>query len=262
MSHFQNVFGFKRGKTLESETNKETKLKSSGNSIKKVNNSPKIGKSNQLNLNHNINDKSKERTSLKNVALGLQNFISKVLVDNSNDTKYFNVKEELDEIQKAKEETKKQKDFFHIKDNNNNEFNRFLTITYDNEKPKKSSISNKQIGLGFFKTYKKNNQNKLKLLRTMTSDNINKYQNVKNENSFSSTNNFLSPSEKISSYINSSNNSNLVNNEPFNPFIKDFYKKLRKNSYDVKINNNNNIINLLNSSTENKNEIYKKKITK
>ena len=262
MSHFQNVFGFKRGKTLESETNKETKLKSFGNSIKKVNNSPKIGKSNQLNLNHNINDKPKERTSLKKVALGLQNFISKVLVDNSNDTKYFNVKEELDEIQKAKEETKKQKDFFHIKDNNNNEFNRFLTITYDSEKPKKSSISNKQIGLGFFKTYKKNNQNKLKILRTMTSDNINKFQNVKNENSFSSTNNFLSPSEKISSYINSSNNSNLVNNEPFNPFIKDFYKKLRKNSYDVKINNNNNIINLLNSSTENKNEVNKKKITK
>jgi hypothetical protein len=48
--------------------------------------------------------------SLNNIALNLQNFISNTLVNNATDTKYFNINEELEEIEKVKKKQMKEEE--------------------------------------------------------------------------------------------------------------------------------------------------------
>ena len=249
MSHFQNVF-IHRGKTLEGEElNGFGKLKNKRKSNKNIYKSPTLEKSNIdkiLNQSFNNNEihSPKQRQSLKKVALGIQNFISKVLVDNSNDTKYFDVKEELEEIKKAKQQTLKHKDFYHINEGNEN-INKYLNFTYDNEK-KNNFHSTKQIGLAFFKKNdtNKKNMNKYKKLRTMTDDNLKKL--THQDNSFSSTHKFLTVSNK-----NNSSQSNDITTDPLNPLNKDYNSQLRKTSYDdKKVKDNNSIKNAKKKNSE------------
>ena len=249
MSHFQNVF-IHRGKTLEGEElNGFGKLKNKRKSNKNIYKSPTLEKSNIdkiLNQSFNNNEihSPKQRQSLKKVALGIQNFISKVLVDNSNDTKYFDVKEELEEIKKAKQQTLKHKDFYHINEGNEN-INKYLNFTYDNEK-KSNFHSTKQIGLAFFKKNdtNKKNMNKYKKLRTMTDDNLKKI--THQDNSFSSTHKFLTVSNK-----NNSSQSNDITTDPLNPLNKDYNSQLRKTIYDdKKVKDNNSLKNTKKKNSE------------
>ena len=229
MSHFPNIF-IHRGKTLEGEElNGFGKVKNNRKSNKKIYKSPTLEKSNInkfLNQSFNNNEihSPKQRQSLKKVALGIQNFISKVLVDNSNDTKYFDVNEELEEIKKAKEQTLKHKEFYHINEGNEN-INKILNITYDKDR-KGNFHSTKQIGLAFFKKNDSNkkNYNKYKKLRTMTDDNIKQF--THHDNSFSSTHNFLTASYKN----NNSSQSNDIITDRINPLNKDYISQLRKTS--------------------------------
>jgi len=240
MSHFQNVF-IQRGKTLEGEDlNGFGKLKNNRKSNKKIYKSPTLEKSNinkLLNQSFNTNEthSPKQRQSLKKVALGIQNFISKVLVDNSNDTKYFDVNEELEEIKKAKVKTLNHKDFYHINEGDEN-INKYLNITFDNDK-KNNFHSTKQIGLGFFKKNDANrkNYNKNKMIRTMTDDNLKKF--THHDNSFSSTHKFLTSNKHNSSQ------SNEIILDPFNPLNKDYSSQLRKTSYEEKMKKDKNLIN-------------------
>ena len=47
-------------------------------------------------------EKRVSNDSLNNIELNIKNFISKALVNNSNETKYFNINQELEEIEKEK----------------------------------------------------------------------------------------------------------------------------------------------------------------
>ena len=61
----------------------------------------------------NENNNPIKKGSLNNIALNLQNFISYALVNNANDTKYFNINEELEEIEKVKKNQIKEEESFH-----------------------------------------------------------------------------------------------------------------------------------------------------
>ena len=61
----------------------------------------------------NENNNPIKKGSLNNIALNLQNFISNALVNNASDTKYFNINEELEEIEKVKKNQMKEKESFH-----------------------------------------------------------------------------------------------------------------------------------------------------
>ena len=88
MSHILN---YQRRISAENEFPKIKKIKT-------------FKKQNTKRSSNNLKNKDvkSHRESLNNVELGLQNFLSKALVNNTNDTKYFNVNEELEEIEKNK----------------------------------------------------------------------------------------------------------------------------------------------------------------
>ena len=56
--------------------------------------------------------KNQKKESLNNIALNLQNFISNALVNKVNDTKFFNINEELEEIEKIKKNQIKEEESF------------------------------------------------------------------------------------------------------------------------------------------------------
>ena len=57
-------------------------------------------------------EKRVSNDSLNNIELNIKNFISKALVNNSNETKYFNINQELEEIEKAKKNQLKEEETF------------------------------------------------------------------------------------------------------------------------------------------------------
>ena len=137
--------------------------------------------------------KSHRESSLNNVELGLQNFLSKALLNNSNDTKYFNVNEEIEEIEKIKKNKKNKKkedEYYH---NKNYEFKRLLTLT--NENKTDDILPSNQIGLGLFKKAQSNKKMNYKF-KSIT-EKKNSLNNYIPQNSDSSIYNFLSSTEKF-----------------------------------------------------------------
>ena len=57
-------------------------------------------------------EKRVSNDSLNNIELNIKNFISKALVNNSNETKYFNINQELEEIEKIKNNKIKEEESF------------------------------------------------------------------------------------------------------------------------------------------------------
>ena len=57
-------------------------------------------------------EKEVTKDSLNKIELNLQNFISKTLEKNSNETKYFNINQELEEIEKTKKNKIKEEESF------------------------------------------------------------------------------------------------------------------------------------------------------
>ena len=163
--------------------------------------------------------KSHRESSLNNVELGLQNFLSKALLNNSNDTKYFNVNEEIEEIEKIKKNKKNKKkedEYYH---NKNYEFKRLLTLT--NENKTDDILPSNQIGLGLFKKAQSNKKMNYKFKSiTEKKKSLNNYIP---QNSDSSIYNFLSSTEKFNTQ---------KNNESPSPIDKQFVEQLRKNDFE------------------------------
>ena len=208
MSHILN---YQRRISAENEYPKIKKIKT-------------FKKQNRKRSSNNLKNKDvkSHRESLNNVELGLQNFLSKALVNNTNDTKYFNVNEELEEIEKNKKKQKKQKkedEYYH---NKNNEFKRLLTITSENKN--ENILPSNQIGLGLFKKAQSNKKMnyKFKSVKTIL-DKRNSLNNYIPEYSDSSMNNFLTSTEKF----NTQKNSDLIS-----PINKQFVDQLRKNDFE------------------------------
>ena len=219
MSHISNVFNYQKEKTSEIESPKlVSKLKPFKKQTKK---NVKINNNEKSNIKHH---ESPPKESLNKVALGLQNFLSKALVDNSNDTKYFNVNEEIEEIEKNKKKQKKPKkenEYYHSK---NHEFKKLLTLTYDE---KNNNLPTNQIGLGLFKKAHSNKKTnfKFKSVKTMT-EKKNKFieNNIqRNSDSLNSINHFLSSTEKFNTQKNC---------DSLNPINEQYIGQLRKNSFD------------------------------
>ena len=163
--------------------------------------------------------KSHRESSLNNVELGLQNFLSKALLNNSNDTKYFNVNEEIEEIEKIKKNKKNKKkedEYYH---NKNYEFKRLLTLT--NENKTDDILPSNQIGLGLFKKAQSNKKMNYKF-KSIT-EKKNSLNNYIPQNSDSSIYNFLSSTEKFNTQ---------KNNESPSPIDKQFVEQLRKNDFE------------------------------
>jgi hypothetical protein len=57
-------------------------------------------------------EKEVTKDALNKIELNLQNFISKTLENNTNETKYFNINQELEEIEKAKKNQLKEEETF------------------------------------------------------------------------------------------------------------------------------------------------------
>ena len=85
----------------------KTKIKKSENEIIKGLNSLKRKGAKEVK-----NEKEISEVPLNNIELNLQNFISKALVENSNETKYFNINQELEEIEKIKNNKIKEEESF------------------------------------------------------------------------------------------------------------------------------------------------------
>ena len=197
---------------------------SAGNESPKITKIKTFKKQNKKRSSKNLKNKDVKthRESLNNVELGLQNFLSKALVNNSNDTKYFNVNEELEAIEKTKKKQKKQKkedEYYH---NKNNEFKKLLTLTSDNKTD--DILPSNQIGLGLFKKAQSNKKMnyKFKSVKTIT-EKKNSLKNYFPQNSDSSMYNFLSSTEKLSTQ----KNSDLIS-----PINKQFVEQLRKNDFE------------------------------
>ena len=57
-------------------------------------------------------EKEVTKDALNKIELNLQNFISKTLENNTNETKYFNINQELEEIEKTKKNKIKEEESF------------------------------------------------------------------------------------------------------------------------------------------------------
>ena len=98
-----------------------------------------------------IKEKGINKDSLNKIQLNLQNFISKTLENNSNETKYFNINQEIEEIEKIKKNKLKEEESFE-KLKNKIPFNeQFFPLTLDDS----INNTNNLIGLNNFKHNKK-----------------------------------------------------------------------------------------------------------
>ena len=95
----------------------------------------------------NKDKNSINKESLNNIALNLQNFISNALVNNANDTKYFNINEELEEIEKVKKNQIKEEESFHRLITKYPLKEQLLSINYDDN----ILNNNNLIGINNFK---------------------------------------------------------------------------------------------------------------
>ncbi len=85
----------------------KTKIKKSENEIIKGLNSLKRKGAKEVK-----NEKEISEVPLNNIELNLQNFISKALENNSNETKYFDINQELEEIENTKKNQLKEEESF------------------------------------------------------------------------------------------------------------------------------------------------------
>ena len=213
--------------------------------------------------------------SLNNIALNLQNFISNTLVNNATDTKYFNINEELEEIEKVKKKQMKEEESFHRLMTKYPLKEQLFSINYDenilnnnsligiNNFKQKQRFSTITIQNPFNLIYRQNSNSpissKKKFRHTIDAhdnfnDNISKFENknfttstFKEQKTYSNHNNSLvlsSPSRTKKHFSMSQIFSDNENNEKFSTFKINnkpqgqYKKKLSFNLLETKKNKN------------------------